>query len=63
MFQMFPKKYKKIDNGVGGCGLTNPSFSRIFLIMLTYISVINLHIGRAYTFISSIHITKINIPK
>ena len=29
-FKMFPKKLKKMDNGVGGWGLTNTSFSRIF---------------------------------
>ena len=30
MFEVFAKK-KNLDNGVGGCGPTNPSFSRIFL--------------------------------
>ena len=29
-FYMFPKKNKKMDMGVGGCDLANPSFSRIF---------------------------------
>ena len=35
-FKMFQKKLKKMDNGVGGCSLTNPSFSRIFEIILTW---------------------------
>ena len=35
MFQNVSKKIKKIDNGVGGWHLTNPSFSRIFGIILT----------------------------
>ena len=34
-FKMFPKKLKKMDNGVGGWDPTNPSFSRIFGIILT----------------------------
>ena len=29
-FHVFQKKNKKMDKGMGGCGLTNPSFSRIF---------------------------------
>ena len=29
-FQMFQKKLKKMDRGMGWWGLTNPSFSQIF---------------------------------
>ena len=32
---MFPKKNLKLVRGVGGFGLTNPSFSRIFYFFLT----------------------------
>ena len=35
MFQNVSKKNRKLDNGVGGWGLTNLSFSRIFGIILT----------------------------
>ena len=35
MFHNVSKKNKKMDNEVGGWGLTNPSFSRIFGIILT----------------------------
>ena len=34
-FKMFPKKYLKLNIGVGGFCLTNPSFSRIFGFSLT----------------------------
>ena len=30
VFCVFSKKIKIMDSGVGGCDLTNPSFSRIF---------------------------------
>ena len=31
MLPIVSKKIKKLDGGVGGWGLANPSFSRIFL--------------------------------
>ena len=35
LLYMFPK-IKKMDRGVGGCCLANPSFSRIFLFLFLF---------------------------